>query len=304
LGNKIQFSIQQGTQANTYMAVVVFPGMVPEQFNNVPAATPAGATATFTNNPANLDTLTIAGTTITFVTGAPAALQVQIGANHAATLASLMTFLNASVDANLIKSTYALSGSVLQITANINQVVGAAGNALTLAKVSTAITISGATFTGGVGTGNTFWVNLANVINNGNAFHAPSQFVIAVAGAGATIPLLSTPLTMSGGTDGAAGVTDATLVGQDIVPRKGMYALRTSNVDCFTLCDLSNISTYAAIASFALSETMFAVQASPSGDTSPTRCRPGSTQASTRRGSSISSATGRTGTTAITASRA
>jgi hypothetical protein len=67
---------------------------------------------------------------------------------------------------------------------------------------------------------------------------------------------------MSGGTDGAAGVTDATLVGQDIVPRKGMYALRTSNVDCFTLCDLSNISTYAAIASFALSETMLAVQAS------------------------------------------
>jgi hypothetical protein len=104
-----------------------------------------------------------------------------------------MTFLNAStVDANLIKVNLRLSGTVLQLTANINQVVGAAGNALTLAKSSTAITLSGATFTGGVGTGNTFWVNLANVINNGNAFHAPSQFVIATAGAGVAIPLLST----------------------------------------------------------------------------------------------------------------
>jgi hypothetical protein len=30
-----------------------------------------------------------------------------------------------------------------------------------------------------------------------------------------------------------------------------MYALRNSNIDCFTLCDLSTIADYAAIASFA-----------------------------------------------------
>jgi hypothetical protein len=267
VGNQIQVSIQQGTQANTYMAVVVFPGMVPEQFNNVPAATPATATALFANNPANADTLTVAGTAITFVTGAPAANQVQIGATLAITLANLMTFLNASTDANLIKVNYSLTGTTVKFTANINQVVGAAGNALTLAKTSTAITVSGATFTGGVGTGNTFWVNLANVINNGNAFHGPSAYVVASAGAGTAIPQLSTPVLLSGGTDGASGVTDATLVGQDIVPRKGMYTLRTANVDCFTLCDLSNVSQYAAIASFALSETCMAIQGSPSGDT-------------------------------------
>ena len=266
LGNKITFSIQQGTLANSYMAILSFPGVIPEQFNNVPAATPAVATAAFTANPANLDTLTIAGTAITFVTAAPVGSQVQIGGNLAATLASLMTFLNASVDANLIKVTYALSGTTLQLTVNTNQVVGAAGNALTLAKSSTVITVSGATFAGGLGDGTTFWTNLANVINNGNAYHAPSQYVIATAGGGVAIPLLSTQLTFTGGTDGATGVTDATLVGQDIVPRKGMYVLRSANVDCFTLCDLSNISTYAAIAAFALSETCYAIQGSPSGD--------------------------------------
>lgn len=267
VGNQIQFSIQQGTMANSYMAVVVFPGMVPEQFNNIPAAVPATATAAFSTNPANLDTLTIAGTAVTFVTGAPTGNQVQIGATLAATLASLMTFLNASTDANLIKVNYSLTGTTVKFTANINQVVGTAGNALTLAKSSSAITISGATFAGGTGTGNTFWVNLANAINSGNAYHGPSAYVVASAGAGTAIPLLSTPVTLTGGTDGASGVTDATLMGQDVVPRKGMYALRTANVDCFTLCDLSTISNYAAIAAFALSETCMAIQASPSGDT-------------------------------------
>jgi hypothetical protein len=266
LGNQIKCSIQQGSLANSYMAIVSFPGMVPEQFNNVPAANPAVATAAFAGNPANLDTLTIAGTLITFVTAAPVGSQVQIGANLATTLASLMTFLNASVDANIIKATYALSGTTLQMTANINQVVGTAGNALTLAKVSTQITISGATFAGGTGTGNTFWTNLAAVINTGNAFRGPSSFVIAAAGAGVAIPLLSTQYTLSGGTDGASGVTDATLVGQDIVPRKGMYVLRKSSVDCFTLCDISNISVYAACGSFALSETCFFHVAGPSGE--------------------------------------
>ena len=73
--------------------------------------TPATATATFSGNPANLDTLSIAGTTITFVTGAPSGLQVQIGATQAITIANLMTFLAASVDANLIKVSAAVAGN-------------------------------------------------------------------------------------------------------------------------------------------------------------------------------------------------
>jgi hypothetical protein len=51
-------------------------------------------------------------------------------------------------------------------------------------------------------------------------------------------PLLSQPVALSGGTDGASGVTDATLMGQDVVPRKGMYVLRNSNG-----CDASRCAT-------------------------------------------------------------
>jgi hypothetical protein len=273
LGNKIQFSIQNGSAANTYMGICVFPGMVPEQFNNVPGPTPATGTITFSANPAPSDTVTIAGTAITFVASGATGNQVNIASTLGNTVAGLMTLLIGSVDANLVKATYVINAAQNAITVSANQTIstgafaGSAGNALTLAKSSTVITISAATLAGGIGTWNAFWVNLAGVINSGNAFHGPSFYVVATAGAAQVPPVLSNPLTLSGGTDGATGVTDATLMGQDIVPRKGMYALRSSNCDCFTLCDLSTIADYAAITSFALSETMFAVQGSPSGDT-------------------------------------
>jgi len=273
LGNKIQVSIQNGSAANSYMGIVAFAGMVPEQFNNVSGPTPATATVTFSANPTAADTLTIAGTAITFVASGATGNQVNIGSSLAVTIANLVTLLNSSADANLIKATYQANASLSTLTVTANQTVssgafaGTAGNALTLTKSSTAITLSGATLTGGLGNWNTFWVNLASVINGGNAYHGPSAYVVATAGAAQVVPTLSTQYTLAGGTDGATGVTDSTLMGQDIVPRKGMYTLRTSNCDCFTLCDLSTVADYAAIASFALSETMMAIQATPSGDT-------------------------------------
>lgn len=273
LGNKVQCSIQNGSAANTYMVNIAFPGLVPEQFNNIPGPTAATGSAVFSANPAPADTLTVFGTAISFVASGASGNQVNIGTSLAVTLANLMSLLISSADANLIKGTYNINAAQNTIAIAANQtystgaVAGSAGNALTLVKSSTAITISGATLTGGVGTWNSFWVNATNVINNGNAFHGPSQIVVATAGAAQVPPILSTPVTLTGGTDGASGVTDATLMGQDVVPRKGMYVLRGSNADCFTLCDLSTIADYAAIASFALSETMMAIQASPSGDT-------------------------------------
>lgn len=273
LGNQIQFSIQNGSAANSYMGIVVFPGMVPEQFNNVPGPTPATNTITFTANPAPADTVTVAGTAITFVASGAVGNQVNIGATLGNTVANLMGLLITSVDANLIKVTQTINAAQTVITLSANQVIstgafaGSAGNALTLAKSSTAITIGGATFSGGVGTWNAFWVNLASVINNGNAFHGPSFFTVAVAGTAIVPPVLSNAITLSGGTDGATGVTDATLMGQDIVPRKGMYTLRNANVDCFTLCDLSTVADYAAIVSFGIQETAMPILASPSGDT-------------------------------------
>jgi hypothetical protein len=270
LGNGIQASIQNGTAANSLMGVIAFPGLVPEQFNNVAGPKPASATATFTGQPAPNDTLTIAGTAVTFVASGPTGTQVLIGANLAATLSNLLAMLLASADSGLVKANYSLNGSVLTMTANqfgnTGAQAGTGGNSLTLAKSSTNITISGATFTGGQGTWQTFWTNLATVINNGNAFHGASQVVVATALTSTAPPILSSPVSLSGGTDGASSVTDATLMGQDIVPRKGMYVLRNSGCDAFTLCDLSTIADYAAIVSFGIGETMLPILATTSGD--------------------------------------
>jgi hypothetical protein len=115
------------------------------------------------------------------------------------------------------------------------------------------------------GAGNTFWVNLAAAINNGNNSQGPSTVVTATAGALTGAPVLSTPVTLSGGTDGGS-ITDATLMGQDVLPRKGMYVLRNQNVDSFTLCDMSTIANYAAIASFGLQETCLPIFGTVSGD--------------------------------------
>lgn len=271
--------------------------------------TQATGFAQFSANPALNDTLTLNGTVITFA-GA------MRGATLTATLTNLITTLQNSSDTNLVAATYSLSGTQLNITSTA---AGAAGNSYTLAKSSTAITLSGATLAGGVGTGgvgltltakytgtqgnlvtfsiqngslansyllsvqfpgmppeqinnvggtgNQFWINAANAINNGNAYSRPSQFVVASAGASTLAPTLSSPVTLSGGADGDTGVTDATLMGSDTMPRKGMYAMRASLVDSFTLCDLSTAADYAAIGAFALSESMLPVFASPSGDT-------------------------------------
>lgn len=265
LGNQIKFSIQNGTLANSYMGVVAFPGKSAEQFNNVLGPVIASGTATFAANPVATDTLSIAGSTITFVASGATGLQVNIGSSLAITLSNLLTFLQASTDVNLVKCTYSLFSSVLNIYASTAN-AGTAGNALTLAKVSTAITLSGATLTGGTGTWQVFWNNLAAAINSGNAYSGPSTSVVATALTSTAVPVLATPVTLAGGTDGA-NVTDAMLMGQDVVPRKGMYVLRNSRCDAFTLCDLSTPANYAAIASFGLSETMTPVFATVSGDT-------------------------------------
>ena len=108
-------------------------------------------------------------------------------------------------------------------------------------------------------------MNLANAINSGNAFSGPSISVVATAGSSTGLPALSSPVTLGGGSDGATGVTDATLMGQDVLPRKGVYVLRGVGCDCFTPIDLTTISYWAALVSLALSETMMAVVSTASG---------------------------------------
>ena len=73
--------------------------------------------------------------------------------------------------------------------------------------------------------------------------------------------------TFSGGTDGASGVTSATLVGLDTVPRKGMYAFRGTGASVAFLADADDSTQWSAQVAYGLSEGTYMVMTGPAGDT-------------------------------------
>ncbi len=105
--------------------------------------------ATFSGQPAANDVLTVNGTAVTFVASNPTGNQVLIGASLAATLQNLIALVNASADVNISKVSAFVTGSVVYF---VSKVTGTEGNAYTLAKTSSAITVASASFTGGAGT--------------------------------------------------------------------------------------------------------------------------------------------------------
>lgn len=265
LGNQIKAVISTGTQAGTYKCSISFPGRSPEIFNNI-----GGSGATFWANlaaainsgtafrgPSNIVVATAgAGTTvpagtaqkaagaITFASNPSANDTVTLGGtavtfkasgatgnqvNIGANLAATMTALAAFAAASADTNIVKASYAATATALNITyNVPGTAGNAFTIA--ASVATPSGATLTGGAAESNV-------------------------------------TLSLTGGTDGASSVTDATLIGSDVTPRTGMYALRRTGIDAFTLCDISDQTTWAVQDSFALSESCMAVFATASGDT-------------------------------------
>ena len=261
MGNQIQASIQQGSAPFSYMFIVAFPGLPPEQFNNI-TGTAATGTWTFASNPANNSTLTIGGSTWTFVTGAPVGNQTQIGASLSATLATLASQLNASTDVNVVKCTYTVTPTTLKAT---YKTADPAGGSFAMATNVAGASVTGATLTYSA---NSVWQNAATAINGGTPSHsAPSNFVVASAGTSTSIPILGAPVILTGGTDGTANLQDSHLLGQDVLPRKGMYCMRGSLVTDFELIDHTTATAWAAISAFALAELMTPVFATVSGDT-------------------------------------
>lgn len=131
-----RFVVESGTtgalSSISYLAAPTAVGFI--QFNGQPAAN---------------DTITLNGTVVTFVAGAPAAFQVQIGVDVATTMANTLAFLQASADAQLVKFQYMTSGIKLYLNAAAS---GAGGNALTVAKAGANLAVSGATLAGATGT--------------------------------------------------------------------------------------------------------------------------------------------------------
>ena len=117
------------------------------------------------------------------------------------------------------------------------------------------------------GTANAFWVNAAAAINSGQSVsRGPSQLAVASAGVGTAAPAAATT-TLTGGTDGATGVTYTQLLGADGANRTGMYALRGLGCSQALLAECSTPSTWGAQLAFALSESCELVDASAAGGT-------------------------------------
>lgn len=119
------------------------------------------------------------------------------------------------------------------------------------------------------GGGSAVWQALADAVNNGTGpLRGPSQLVVATVGAAtATVPAALTGQKLMGGSDGAAGVTAATLLGLDTLPRAGMYALRGQGCSVGVLADADDSTQWVVQAGFGLSEGIYMVLTGPSGDT-------------------------------------
>ncbi len=118
------------------------------------------------------------------------------------------------------------------------------------------------------GTGATFWQALASAVNAGQGpQRGPSGLVVANA-AGASLAPAAFAYSFATGVPGSDGanVTATNLIGVDVVPRQGMYALRGQGCGIALLADASDSTQYTAQAAFGLSEGVYMILTGPPGD--------------------------------------
>lgn len=114
------------------------------------------------------------------------------------------------------------------------------------------------------------WAEMLSAVNNGQSdIRGASQLVVATIGTSNAAPALNT-YTLTGGTDGATGVTDATMLGADGSPATGMYALQGTGVLTAVLVDHSTSTNWSAMALFGQQQGMFIVGAGSVGQSIPT----------------------------------
>jgi phage tail sheath protein FI len=117
------------------------------------------------------------------------------------------------------------------------------------------------------GNGAAFWTALVAAVNTGTGQLSAraSIFVTASAGGGTTAPTAAT-YTLSGGLDGATGVTAAMLTGSSTAPYSGMYALSGQGCSILDLCDATDPAQWSTVEAFAASEGLYAMLAGPAGE--------------------------------------
>lgn len=174
---------------------------------------------------------------------AVSAAGLTITAKYTGTLGnSVQAILQNGSQAGTYKITIALAGQVPEVFDNIG--LGLSGNPLLLA--------------------------IAAAVNNGiGGLRGPSLLAVASVGAGTGAPAVGAvgqTQTLVGGTDGVTTITGATLLGQDVVPRKGMYALRNTQTSVAFLTDVADTTTFSAQVAYGLSEGTYMIGVTPAGD--------------------------------------
>lgn len=105
----------------------------------------------FAGLPSADDTITINGTAFTFKASGATGNQINIGASVSATIDNAVSILNASVVTGVATATYSKNAGATQLVVTYDD-RGTAGNAFTLAKSGTNLSVSGATLSGGIST--------------------------------------------------------------------------------------------------------------------------------------------------------
>jgi phage tail sheath protein FI len=109
-------------------------------------AAPASGQITFSREPGIGSTINFNGSIVTFVSGTPTGLQVQLSGDLETTLGRLLSFLTGSANAQIVQNTYQVISGTLLIT---QKVANAAGNGYLLNSTVTGATLSGSHLTGG-----------------------------------------------------------------------------------------------------------------------------------------------------------
>jgi phage tail sheath protein FI len=120
------------------------------------------------------------------------------------------------------------------------------------------------------GTGAALWQAMVTAVNSGTGPLRGASQLVAAAYAGGTAAPTAGLFPFSAGTagsDGASGVTNASLVGADTLPRLGMYALRGQGCSVALLADAADATQYTTQAEFGLSEGIYMILTGPAGDT-------------------------------------
>jgi hypothetical protein len=296
VGNTLSATIAQGTNSTTasptFKLSIALPNSIPQIFDNI-----GGSGNTFWQNMVNAVNLGVSG-----IQG-PSTLVVASLASGigSLTVTTPGSYTQSSTNAAASPLFGALSTSSIPAAGSgyvINDTITLAGGTFTQAAVLKVATVSSggvATVTvvtpgnysvlpanpvaqgstSGSGTGATFdlnWALVGATITNPGSGYTSAPTVTVSSGSGAytanvgstNAPALSTYV-LSGGTNGITGVTDTSVVGQDTVPRKGMYALRQSGASIVDLCDVTGSSNLASQVAYGLSEGSYMISVGPAG---------------------------------------